>query len=66
MSAEFQALPGSAFTVYGAAAPKDSALLSSGAELRFVNNVTLGARVTGELAGSARGVSAQGSLRYAW
>ena len=66
MSAEFQALPGSAFTVYGAATPKDSALLSSGAELRFVNNVTLGARVTGELAGGARGVSAQGSLRYAW
>jgi outer membrane autotransporter protein len=66
MSAEFQALPGSAFTVYGAAAPKDSALLSSGAELRFVNNITLCARVTGELAGGARGVSAQGSLRYAW
>ncbi|PIT00307.1 hypothetical protein TSA1_05665 [Bradyrhizobium nitroreducens] len=66
MSALFQALPGSSFTVYGAAAPKDSALLSSGAELRFVNNLTLGARVTGELAGSARGVSAQGSLRYAW
>ncbi|TQF36717.1 hypothetical protein UNPF46_21435 [Bradyrhizobium sp. UNPF46] len=66
MSAAFQALPGSAFTVYGAAAPKDSALLSSGTELRFVNNLTLGARVTGELAGSARGVSAQGSLRYAW
>lgn len=66
MSAAFQALPGSAFTVYGAAAPKDSALLSAGAELRFVNNVTLGARVSGELAGSARGVFAQGSLRYAW
>lgn len=66
MNAAFQALPGSAFTVYGAAVPKDSALLSSGAELHFVNNVTLGARVTGELAGSARGVSAQGSLRYAW
>lgn len=66
MGAVFQALPGSAFTVYGAAAPKDSALLSSGAELRFVNNVTLGARVSGELAGAARGVSAEGSLRYAW
>lgn len=66
MSAVFQALPGSTFTVYGAAAPTDSALLSSGAELRFVNNVTLGASVSGELAGSARGVSAQGSLRYAW
>lgn len=62
----FQALPGSTFTVYGAAAPKDSALLSSGAELRFVNNVTLGAQLNGELGGSARGVSAQGSLRYAW
>jgi outer membrane autotransporter protein len=66
MGAVFQALPGSAFTVCGAAAPKDSALLSSGAELRFVNNVTLGARVSGELAGAARGVSAEGSLRYAW
>lgn len=66
MGAVFQTLPGSAFTVYGAAAPKDSALLSAGAELRFVNNVTLGARVSGELAGGARGVSAQGSLRYAW
>lgn len=66
MSAVFQTLPGSAFTVFGAAAPKDSALISSGAELRFVNNVTLGARVSGELAGGARSVSAQGSLRYAW
>jgi uncharacterized protein with beta-barrel porin domain len=66
MSAVFQTLPGSAFTVYGAAAPKDSALISSGAELRFVNNVTLGGRVSGELARRASGMSAQGSLRYTW
>jgi outer membrane autotransporter protein len=65
-TALFQTLPGSAFTVYGAALPKDAALLRGGADLRLANNVTLGARVSGELAAGARSIAGQASLRYAW
>src|SRR5262249_52822742 len=41
LSAVFQTLPGSNFTVDGALPTKNSALTSAGAELRLVNGITL-------------------------
>jgi len=50
----------------GAAAPKNSALLSLGAEWRMTNGVTLGARFDGEFAQGSRSYAGTGSLRYGW
>ncbi len=66
VSATFQALQGAAFTVNGASAAKDAALLSSGAELRLANNITLGAKFDSELARHARSYAGTGSVRYVW
>lgn len=40
--------------------------MSAGAELRLANNVTAGARLDVELAGSATSLGGQGSVRYVW
>ncbi len=66
VSATFQALPGSNFTVNGAAAPHDLALLSAGAEYRFATHVSIGARFDGELAGRAQTYAGTGTIRYVW
>jgi len=66
INAAFQTLPGSSFTVNGAAAPKNSALLSLGGEWRMANGVTLGARFDGEFAQNSQSYAGTGSLRYAW
>ena len=62
----FQALPGTGFIVTGAQPVKDSALASAGAELRFVNGWSLGARFDGEFANRARTYTGTGTLRYTW
>jgi hypothetical protein len=41
VNALFQTLPGASFSVDGARAPEDAALLSAAAELRLTNGVTL-------------------------
>lgn len=66
ISAAFQTLPGSSFTVNGAAAPKDLALVSAGGELRLRNGVSLGARFDGEFASRAQTYAGTGTARYAW
>jgi outer membrane autotransporter protein len=62
----FQALPGASFIVNGATPVKDSALASAGAELRFLNGWSLGARFDGEFADRARTYAGTGTLRYTW
>ena len=52
LDAVFQALPGSNFTVNGAAPPKDSALTTAAAELHVTANWTAIAKFEGEF-GSA-------------
>ena len=66
IGAVFQALPGSSFIVNGAAPPRDSALVSGGAELRVRPDWTLGARFDGELAAGAPTYSGIGTLKYSW
>ncbi len=62
----FQALPGSAFIVYGAAAPKNSALASAGAELHLTANWSLAAKFDGEFASGSQTYAGTGTLRYMW
>ena len=62
----FQALPGSAFIVYGAAAPKNSALASAGAELHLTANWSLAAKFDGEFASGSQTYAGTGTLRYTW
>lgn len=66
INAAFQTLPGSAFTVSGAAVPGDAALVSLGADLAFANAVTLRGRLDGEFGSGARSLTGQVALRYAW
>jgi len=66
LSAVFQALPGSGFTVNGAAAPKDSALVTTAAELHLNANWTLVGKFEGEFASNSQSYGGAGTLRYTW
>jgi|GEM_PF-786310 len=66
LGAAFQALPGSSFTVNGAAPPKNSALASAGAEWHMTANWSLQAKFDGEFAESAQTYAGTGTLRYSW
>jgi uncharacterized protein with beta-barrel porin domain len=66
LTAAFQALPGSAFTVNGAPLPKDSALTSASAELKINASWSAGLKFDGEFASGAQTYAGTGTLRYAW
>jgi autotransporter-associated beta strand protein len=59
-------LPGSGFTVQGAFTAADSALLSSGAELKFRNGLSLRGKLEAELAPTAAAYQASLTLRQIW
>ncbi|MDO8876633.1 MAG: autotransporter-associated beta strand repeat-containing protein [Pseudolabrys sp.] len=66
MGAAFQTLPGSNFTVNGAAPATNSALLSVGSEFLMANNVSFGAKFDGEFASRSQTYTGTATLRYAW
>ena len=66
LGAVFQALPGSNFTVNGAAVPKNSALTTAAAELHLTANWTAIAKFDGEFASAAQTYSGTGTLKYSW
>jgi outer membrane autotransporter protein len=66
LGAVFQALPGSNFTVNGAAVPHDSALTTAAAELHLNANWTVMAKFDGEFALTAQTYAGSGTLRYSW
>ena len=66
LAAAFQALPGTGFIVNGATPVKDSALVSTGAELRLVNGVTLSGKFDGEFAGRSNTYAGTGTARWIW
>ena len=66
LAASFQALPGSSFTVNGAAPVKNAALASAGAEVRLGNGVTLAAKFDGEFASQSQTYAGTGRVRYMW
>jgi uncharacterized protein with beta-barrel porin domain len=66
LGAVFQALPGAAFTVNGAAVPKDSALASAGGQLFLTPNWSVEAKFNGEFASTAQTYAGSGTVRYTW
>jgi uncharacterized protein with beta-barrel porin domain len=66
LGAVFQALPGSSFTVNGAAPPKDSALATAAAEPHLPPNWSATAKFDGEFATGAQAYAGTGTLRYEW
>ena len=66
LGAVFQALPGAAFTVNGAAVPANSALLSAGGQLFFSPHWSVEAKFDSEFASSAQTYAGTGTLRYTW
>ncbi|HEY1980627.1 MAG TPA: autotransporter outer membrane beta-barrel domain-containing protein, partial [Xanthobacteraceae bacterium] len=66
LGAVFQALPGAAFTVNGAAIPANSALASAGAQLFFTPNWSVEAKFNGEFASTAQTYAGTGTLKYSW
>ena len=66
LGAAFQALPGSSFTVSGAAPPANSALTTAAAELHMTANWSLIAKFDGEFAPTSQTYAGTGTLRYSW
>jgi uncharacterized protein YhjY with autotransporter beta-barrel domain len=66
LSAAFQTLPGSSFTVNGAPIPSDSALASVGAELHMSTHWSALAKFDGEFASNSQTYAGTGTLRYTW
>jgi uncharacterized protein with beta-barrel porin domain len=66
LGAVFQALPGSSFTVNGAAPPQNSALTSASAELHLNASWSAIAKFDGEFAPTAQTYAGTGTLKYSW
>jgi autotransporter-associated beta strand protein len=66
VSASFLSLPGSAFTVNGAVPSKDHALVSAGAEMKWLNDLSIAGTFEGEFSENTVGYAGKGAVRYAW
>ncbi|HEY2134680.1 MAG TPA: autotransporter domain-containing protein [Xanthobacteraceae bacterium] len=66
LGAAFQALPGSNFMVFGAAAPKDSALTSFGAELRMTPTMSVAAKFDGQFGDGSQTYAGSATMRWSW
>jgi uncharacterized protein with beta-barrel porin domain len=66
MTAAFEQLPGSSFTVIGATPTRDSLLASASAEIAYSNGVSLAGLFNTELAEDSRTYSGFIRLRYTW
>ena len=66
VSAIFQTLPASAFTVNGAAQARDSALVSASAETRWLNGFSVAATFEGEFSNNSESYAGKGIVRYQW
>ena len=66
LSAAFEALPGSTFTVNGAPIPNNSALTTAGAQFFLASNWSVIAKFDGEFAPGSQTYGGSGTLRYTW
>ena len=66
MTAAFQALPGTSFTVYGASPDRDSALLDLGAELAFDNGVAASLAFQGQFGDNSQSYAGFAKLSFKW
>ena len=62
----FQALPGASFVVNGARPDADSALVSAGAEMKWLNGFSLAATFEGEFSGNVTSYAGKGVAKYSW
>jgi uncharacterized protein with beta-barrel porin domain len=66
VTAVFQALPGASFVVNGARGDPDAALVSAGAEMKWLNGFSLMATFEGEFSGNTTSYAGKGVARYTW
>jgi outer membrane autotransporter protein len=66
ITAAFQALPGSSFTVFGAVPAHNSLLASGGAEISYRNGISLAGLLDTDLSKDSRTYSGFVRLRYTW
>jgi uncharacterized protein with beta-barrel porin domain len=66
VTALFQALPGASFAVNGARPDADSALVSAGAEMKWLSGFSLAAAFEGEFSGNVTSYAGKGIARYSW
>jgi outer membrane autotransporter protein len=66
MTAAFQALPGSSFTVIGATPVRDSLLVSGVAEVVFRNGISLAGKFDSELSERSQTYVGTARVRYTW
>jgi outer membrane autotransporter protein len=66
LQAVFETLPGASFTVFGAPPPRNSALMTSGAELQLTPALSVLAKIDSELAPGSEVYAGTGTVRYVW
>nr|WP_249806551.1 autotransporter domain-containing protein [Bradyrhizobium sp. 1] len=66
VGAVFQALPGAAFVVNGAAQSRDSALTTAAVQVNWMNGWSASATFEGEFSNVTRSYAGKGVVRYAW
>ena len=66
VTAVFQTLPGASFVVNGARANPDGALVSAGAEMKWINGFSLAATFEGEFSGNTTSYAGKGVAKYSW
>lgn len=66
VTALFQSLPGTSFVVNGARGNPDAALLSAGAEVKWLNGFSLAGTFEGEFSGNTTSYAGKGVAKYSW
>lgn len=66
VTATFQTLPSATFTVNGAQAAANSALLSAGAEMKWRSGIVLAGTFEGEFSNTTQSYAGKGTIRYTW
>jgi len=66
IDAIFQTLPVSGFTVFGASSAHDSALVSAGAEAKWLNGISVAATFEAEFSNVTDSYAGKGVVRYQW
>jgi uncharacterized protein with beta-barrel porin domain len=66
LAATFQTLPGASFVVNGAAPARDSALVTTAAEMKWLNGFSLAATFEGAFSDVTRSYAGKGVARYNW
>ncbi|MEH2610413.1 autotransporter domain-containing protein [Bradyrhizobium sp. AZCC 1693] len=66
VTALFQALAGTSFVVNGARGNPDAALVSAGAEMKWLNGLSLAGTFEGEFSGNTTSYAGKGVAKYSW